>query len=276
MSPRNRRAPAAARPDGPVPVQLTGVGVRRGGRTILEGVDLTARPGEVLSLVGPNGAGKSTLLAVAAGDLRGGGAARIGGLDVAETPLADLARYRAVLTQRLAVDFPFTAGEVVAMGRAPHGCPDPELTAAAIRDCRIAHLLDRPIGRLSGGEQARVHMARVLVQDTPVLMLDEPTAALDFHHSEEVLAIARRRAREGATVILVLHDLSAAAAWSDRVAVLEGGRLRAVGAPDRTLTAELVSEVYGRAVEILRDSAGNPVIQPKRARDTTTTRSRPS
>ncbi|MBV7295748.1 heme ABC transporter ATP-binding protein [Corynebacterium sp. TAE3-ERU12] len=249
-----------------IDVTITGGSVTRGGTQILDGVTLTARAGEVLALVGPNGAGKSTLLGALSGDIPAEGEITIGQRRVSDISLSELARVRSVLTQRLAVDFPFTAGEVIAMGRAPHGCSDPELERRVVADCGVSQFLDRPISRLSGGEQARVHMARVLVQDTPVLMLDEPTAALDFRHAEEILSVARDRARAGSTVIVVLHDLSAAAAWADRVAVLESGRLIAVGCPIETLTEQRVSSVYGRAVEVLIDSAGNPVIQPKRRR----------
>ncbi|WP_269202147.1 ABC transporter ATP-binding protein [Corynebacterium xerosis] len=169
-----------------------------------------------------------------------------------------------MLPQSHPATVPFTAGEVIEFGRAPWGEPDPGLRRRVIADCDVAHLLDRPVTVLSGGELARVHCARALMQDTPVLLLDEPTAALDLRHAESVLALVAARARRGVTVVVVLHDLAAAAAHADDVIVLDGGRVVAAGAPAETLTAGLIGDVYGLDVEVLADSAGNPVIVPAR------------
>ncbi|WP_338025282.1 biliverdin-producing heme oxygenase [Corynebacterium sputi] len=253
-----------------VPVHVRNLTVRIGNRSLLSSVSLSASPGRVTALVGPNGAGKSTLLKVIAGDIpAGGGEAVMGEENVGKLGARRLAELRAVLMQAQTASVPFTAGEVVDFGRAPHAQADPELRARIIRSCDIAHLLDRPVTVLSGGELSRVHLARVLLQDTPVLLLDEPTAALDLRHAEAVLRIAAERAAAGATVIVVLHDLSAAAAHADDVVVLERGEIVARGAPEQTLTADLVSRIYGTPVEILRDSAGNAVIVPAKARNYT-------
>lgn len=253
-APRSSRALAASE-----------VTVRRSGRVLLDDVSATASPGRVTALVGPNGAGKSTLLAALSGDVAPEvGAVTWGGADLAATPIRERARLRAVLPQSHPATVPFTAGEVIEFGRAPWGEPDPGLRRRVIADCDVAHLLDRPVTVLSGGELARVHCARVLMQDTPVLLLDEPTAALDLRHAESVLALVAARARRGVTVVLVLHDLAAAAAHADDVIVLDGGRVVAAGAPAETLTADLIGDVYGLDVEVLADSAGNPVIVPAR------------
>lgn len=246
-------------------ITARGLRLARGSRVILDGVDLTAAPGEVVAFVGPNGAGKSTLLAALAGDLEpAAGIVELGGRAVSDYGLRELARVRAVLAQRVSVDFSFHVGDVIDMGGAPWGGADPEAVARAVDTCDVAHLLDRPIDALSGGEQARVHMARVLVQSTPVLLLDEPTAALDLRHTERILAAARGHADDGGTVVVVLHDLSAAAAWADRVVVLAGGGVHAAGAPEEALTADGIGDVYGQPVEILRDSAGRIVVTPRR------------
>ncbi|WP_295626261.1 ABC transporter ATP-binding protein [uncultured Corynebacterium sp.] len=259
VAPRTRRGLAAA-----------GVTVRKSGRTLLDDVTVDAAPGRVTALVGPNGAGKSTLLAALAGDEAPAagsviwGDAPSGDVDLATMPIRDRARVRAVLPQSHPATVPFTAGEVIEFGRAPWGEPDPALRARVIGDCDVAHLLDRPVTVLSGGELARVHCARVLMQDTPVLLLDEPTAALDLRHAEAILDLASGRASAGATVVVVLHDLAAAAAHADDVVVLDGGRVVAAGDPAEILTADLIGEVYGLDVEVLADSRGNPVIVPAR------------
>ncbi|MFN4352918.1 MAG: ATP-binding cassette domain-containing protein, partial [Hylemonella sp.] len=161
-----------------------GVTVRLGGTTILDGVDTELHHGELLALVGPNGAGKSTLLAALAGDLAPDvGRVEALGRDLAAWRLRDLARERAVLTQEQRISFPFHTLEVVRMGRAPwRGTPQEDLdgleVAAALHTTEIAHLAGRAFGSLSGGEKGRTSFARVLAQQTGIVLLDEPTAAL--------------------------------------------------------------------------------------------------
>src|SRR5690606_18644695 len=122
----------------------------------------------------------------------------------------------------------------------------------AIKRADVEHLRDRNFPTLSGGEQGRTAFARLLAQDTPVLMLDEPTAALDIHHQEQLLQVVREAADAGAAVVVVLHDLSLAAAYADRICVLAKGEVRAVGAPEEVLTAELLTAVYQHPVRVLR------------------------
>lgn len=250
-------------------LEARGVGVVIDGRAILDGVDLDVAPGRLVALVGPNGAGKSTLLAVLAGDLApSAGVVELDGVPVASLRARDLARSRAVLLQQHRLAFGFRAREVVAMGRAPwHGTEaadrDPEVVAAAEERADVAHLADRLFPTLSGGEQARVAFARVLAQDTRLLLLDEPTAALDLQHQEAVLAVARAEADAGAAVVVVLHDLSLAAAWADVVCVLADGVVRAAGPPREVLTAELLTEVYRHPVVVV-EHAGQPVVVPLR------------
>ncbi len=246
------------------------VGVELGGVTVLDGIELNVAEGEMLVLVGPNGAGKSTLLGALSGEI----GLRHGEVLYGQRPVAgirhtELARLRSVLTQENGVSFPFLVSEVVAMGRSPwartvEGRDDISAVAAAMEAADITHLAGRRYTQLSGGEKARVSLARVLAQATPVVFLDEPTASLDLRHQEDVMRIGRRMADEGRTVVVVLHDLSLASAYADRLALISGGRLEALGSPTEVLTAERVERVYGLPV-VLHEVAGRPVVVPRRA-----------
>ncbi|WP_197363548.1 ATP-binding cassette domain-containing protein, partial [Streptomyces clavuligerus] len=180
----------------------TGLQVRLGGRAVLTGIDLTARAGEILALVGPNGAGKSTLFGALSGDLPAHrGSVRIAGRAAGAWTPAELALRRAVLPQTAVLSFPFPVAEVVRMGRAPWAGTEREdedeaAVAEALAATGTAPFADRPFSALSGGERARVALARVLAQRTPLLLLDEPTAALDLRHQELVLRVCRERAAD--------------------------------------------------------------------------------
>lgn len=235
----------------------TNLSLTLGGAQILSGVDVEVRSGEILALVGPNGAGKSTLLSVLAGDhTPDTGTVALHGEPLGAIGARDAARQRAVLMQKQTLSFGFVVRDVVMMGRAPwHRSPEAEfdetVVDAAIKRADVVHLSKRHFPTLSGGEQGRTAFARLLAQDTPVLMLDEPTAALDIHHQEQVLSVVREAADAGAAVVVVLHDLSLAAAYADQVCVLAGGEVRAQGRPVDVLTAELLSDVYTHPVQVL-------------------------
>ena len=248
-----------------------GVVVRYGPTTVLDGVDLDVRSGELLALVGPNGAGKSTLLGVLAGDLEPtDGKVEVLGRPLAQWRLGDLARERAVLTQEQRVAFPFPVEDVVRMGRSPwRNRPeedrDEECVADAMATADVTDLADRRFGLLSGGEKTRTSFARVLAQHTGIVLLDEPTTALDLGHQETVLGRARADADAGRAVVVVLHDLSLAAAYADRVVLLHGGRVAAEGPPADVLTAPLLSDVYDHPVSVLRHPAtGELLVLPDR------------
>ncbi|MFD7842990.1 heme ABC transporter ATP-binding protein [Nocardia sp. NPDC059764] len=232
------------------------VSAKRGERTVLEGIDFDVVAGQIVALVGPNGAGKSTLLAALAGELElSGGSVELDGHALTHWTHLDMARRRAVLPQSHTVGFPFSAREVVAMGRSPWARTarqedDERAIAAAMAATDVERFAARPFPALSGGERARVALARVLAQDTATLLLDEPTAALDLGHQEQVLRLARDRATAGAAVVVVLHDLGVAAAYADRVAVLDAGRIAADGPPREILTAELLTRVYQHPVDV--------------------------
>ncbi|MER3389358.1 MAG: heme ABC transporter ATP-binding protein [Microcella sp.] len=252
-------------------IEARGVGVRRDGRSILSDIDLQVRAGEILALVGPNGAGKSTLLSVLSGDaLPDQGQVTLLGRPIGDYRALELARLRSVLTQSNAVSFPFRVIEIVQMGRNPwmrNSTPDEDREAVirAVEAADVEHLLGRRFTSLSGGEQARVSLARVLAQSTDIVLLDEPTAALDLRHQEEVMRVARDLAAQGRAVVVVVHDLSLAGAYADRIALLAEGRLDALGAPADVMTAERVSRVYGLDVRIHRLGASQrPVVLPLR------------
>ncbi|MEV5309141.1 heme ABC transporter ATP-binding protein [Streptomyces sp. NPDC052610] len=269
---RTRRpAPPPAPAAGDVLAETENLHVRLGARHVLRGVDVTVRAGEVLALVGPNGAGKSTLLGALAADLPAAeGVVRIHGRPAGDWPAPELALRRSVLPQSAALSFPFTVAEVVRMGRAPYaGTPledqDDTAVAAAMAATEVTAFAVRPFSALSGGERARVALARVLAQRAPLLLLDEPTAALDLRHQELVLRLCRERAAAGDAVVVVLHDLGLAAAYAHRVAVLRAGRVAAAGPPAEVFSGRLLSEVYGQPVEVLpHPRTGAVLVTPRR------------
>ncbi|WP_460801589.1 heme ABC transporter ATP-binding protein [Microbacterium sp. GXF6406] len=241
------------------------------GRAILEDASIEVNPGEIHALVGPNGAGKSTLFSVLSGDLTPeSGDVLLDGRRVSDIRPRDLARLRAVLLQENAVSFPFSAEEVVRMGRAPwarteHEEHDDAIVFEAMRATEVDGLAHRSVSSLSGGERARVALARVLAQKAPIMLLDEPTAALDLKHHEDVMRIVRATADAGATVAVVLHDLNAALAHADRLTLLAFGRVIASGTPAEVLTAERIEQVYGQPVDAFpHPLTGVPLVVPRR------------
>ncbi|MEU6259827.1 heme ABC transporter ATP-binding protein [Streptomyces sp. NPDC047043] len=260
--------PAPATP-GDVLAEAESLLVRLGDRTVLHDVDVQARSGELLALVGPNGAGKSTLLAALAADLPpAAGVVRIHGRPANEWSAPELALRRAVLPQSAALSFPFSVEEVVRMGRAPHAASpaeDDRVVAEAMAATDVTAFAARPFCALSGGERARVALARVLAQRAPLLLLDEPTAALDVRHQESVLRLCRDRARQGDAVVVVLHDLALAAAYAHWVAILCAGRVAADGPPSEVFGERLLSEVYDQPIEVLpHPRTGALLITPER------------
>lgn len=230
-----------------------------GGRRVLQAVNLAARPGRLLALIGPNGAGKSSLLSVMAGLCRPSlGEVRLDGKPLADWPAHELARRRAMLSQKVRLGFAFRVEEVVMLGRSPHGGPprDPDrrIVEAALHAAHVHHLAGRNYLELSGGEQQRVQLARVLAQvwecgpEPGWLLLDEPEAGLDVAHQHEMLRHAKGMAGQGYGVIVVLHDLNLAARYADDVALLAQGRLVCHGQPTHALDTSVLSRVYGMAL----------------------------
>lgn len=255
----------------PSPVlHLEAVSVALEGRGILSDISIEVTPGEVLALVGPNGAGKSTLLSIMAGDLApSSGSCVLNGKEASRYRPEEAARIRAMLMQFNAVAFPFTVWEIVEMGRSPwrrtpQFAEDAKVIEDVLRVMDIEGLADRRYTQLSGGERARVSFARVLAQKTPLVLLDEPTAALDLKHQQQVMATIRELASTGVTVVVVVHDLSLAARYADRVALMAKGRLEALGTPAEVITAPRVGELYGVDVDIeYVGSPKRPIIVPR-------------
>ncbi len=239
-----------------VPLSLVNVTVQYGSdaaQPALSNVTIELRAAQWCAIIGPNGAGKSTLLRVAAGlmpptrgDVVLQGRA-LGSLDRQST-----AQQIALVPQRSEVAAGFTVREVVAMGRAPHQGAflrarreDDEACDEALRSCDLIHLSNRWVDTLSGGEQQRVHIARALASQAPVLLLDEPGAHLDIRHSQRVYQLlAEQVAERQLACAAVMHDLGAAARHADRIVLLHEGQLVADGPPDTVMTAERLSKTF--------------------------------
>ncbi|MDN5588498.1 MAG: heme ABC transporter ATP-binding protein [Brevibacterium sp.] len=237
------------------------------GRELVSGISFSLRAGEVVALVGPNGAGKSTMLSLLAGDVAPTqGTVEISGSDVRSWKSGPLARKRSVMLQHNSSNFSFSVKEAVHMGRLPWDVDtvrDEELVAEAIEDSDLSGFEARDITTLSGGEAARVSYARTTVQTTPIIFLDEPTAALDLKHQESLLRSVRVLRDQGAAIVVVLHDLNLALRYADRVLVFGDGRLVADGTPHEALSEELVEEVYGQRVRRLQvEGVDTPILIP--------------
>ena len=238
-------------------LRCSNLGFSVNGTALVHGVSLNARSGEILGVVGPNGAGKSTLIRLLAGDLAASrGEVRVDDRLLATIPIEELSRRRAVLEQNHVLQFAFTVRDVVAMGRYPHrGTESPERDLAVIEksmgDADVLHLAARTYPTLSGGEKKRASLARVLAQEAPIILLDEPTGSLDVRHQEMVMVMLKALAEAGAVVVAVLHDLNLAARYADRLALMEHGGLAALGPTAEVLEAGLLSRVYEHPVAVV-------------------------
>lgn len=225
---------------------------------LLCNVSLDLGPGDRVAVVGPNGAGKTTLLRLLAGDLRpSNGAITYDAADVSTLPVSRLATSRAFLAQRQAEDIAFSVAQVVEMGRYAYRndadiTPDEDRRAVthALEALDLGALESRPISSLSGGERQRTAIARTIAQETPLVLFDEPTTALDIGHQELVLGVMRSLGRRGRTVVAVLHDLNMATAF-DRVVLLDGGSVAAYGTAETVLNAERLTKIYGHPIKVV-------------------------
>jgi len=233
-------------------IQLQQIQAGYPGRPVLEGIDLEFRPGEVLAILGPNGCGKSTLLRTANGLLPGtGGRVLVDGVALEQLPVRETARKIAYVPQSRAVPG-ITAGRMVLHGRFPYlSYPrryrqeDYRMVRQALERVGAADLAGRMLPELSGGQRQKVYLAMALAQDTPTVLLDEPTTYLDVSCQLEVMALARRLAEEGRAVVMVLHDLPLALRCAHRAALLSQGRLRRVGTPQELYEDQALEEVMG-------------------------------
>lgn len=249
---------------------LSHVNVTFDARPVLTDVSLNLNGGGLVGLIGPNGAGKTTLLRVCAGLIDPlAGAVQLDGRTLADWPRASRARRLGYLAQERTALWPVAAARLVALGRLPHLGPwdslsdaDEAAVLAAMQATDVTHLTDRPVTALSGGELTRVLVARLLAGAPDVVLADEPVSGLDPAHAMQVLDILRTRAGAGATVIVVLHDLTWAARYCDRLVLMDQGRIVADGAPTAVLTPEHLSRYYGIGVDVL-NHGGAMVVVPR-------------
>ena len=235
-----------------VSIVLDQVGVTLGRRSVVRDVSAAFGPGTLTGVVGPNGAGKSTLARAMLALVPATGQIRIDGADVAAVPRADLARRIAYVPQGQLLHWPLTVERLVGLGRLPHLAPMSRIGAAdtaaierAMERADVLELRDRIATELSGGERARVLFARALAVEAAALIADEPLASLDPGHQIDVMDMLRAEAAGGALVIAVLHDLTLAARYCDRLLLIDGGRIVADGPPAEVLTSERLHSVYG-------------------------------
>lgn len=239
-------------------LEATNISVHLGRMPILQDISFAAAPGKITAIAGPNGSGKTTLLRALTGEIAARGQIRLNGQDIRKIPAVELASIRAVLPQKTALAFPFTALEVVRIGQSFGIHPDPSLPRRALDRVGLLHLADRPYQVLSGGEQSRVQLARILTQvwepvlaDQPRwLFLDEPVASLDIGHQLQVMQIARDFADAGGGVVAVMHDLNLTAMFADHIVLMETGQICVQGTPADVMTSPNLSRAYGCQVKI--------------------------
>ena len=232
---------------------LRDVDVTVGQHKVVCGASLRVAPGELVALLGPNGAGKTMLLRAVLGLVkRSGGTVRAGGDDPARLPASERARRLAYLPQSRPLAWPVRVRDVVALGRFAHGASpgrlggeDAASVERALSACGLHSLADRSCDTLSGGELSRTHVARTMAAQAPILLADEPTAALDPLHQHHVMALIRAYVDAGNGALVVLHEAALAARFADRLAWIRDGRIVADGPPEHTLTPERMAEVYG-------------------------------
>ena len=254
-------------------VVLSGVSVELGGATVLHPIDLDVAAGSWLGIVGPNGAGKSTLLRALAGTVPHGGAITLGEQRTVGLGPRQRARMLAVAPQQPTMPGGASVSDYVLLGRTAHipflgseSTHDLVVLAEVLALLDLTDLADREVATLSGGERQRAVIARALAQEAPVLLLDEPTTALDIGHQQEVLSLVDDlRHRRGLTVVSAMHDLTLAAQHADGFVMLDKGRVVARGTAHEVFTPELVARVFGATVSVL-DDGGDLVIVPRRPR----------
>lgn len=241
-------------------MDLKSVSFSRRHQTVLNGINLEIKPGEMVGLIGPNGAGKSTLLKLLIKLLRpSSGQISFGGTDLRHWKQDDLAQALAYLPQNPKIESAFTCKEVVLMGRYARlsrfsglSKRDTAIAETAMRETGTQPFSGRPFNTLSGGEQRRVLLARALAQEAALLLLDEPTASLDLRYQLLLLEFVQSLAKKGRAILIALHDLDLAARFCNRLVLLHQGRIIVDGIPESVLTPENLARVYGVHVEVSR------------------------
>lgn len=252
-------------------LELRDVSIAYPGREpIVNNISLSVNEGEMLALIGTNGSGKTTLIRGLTGllPLRGGDIF-FNNQSLNNLSARERARLISVVPQAANIPPGYTVYETVAHGRTPYlnwygklGTRDKAVIDRAVSLTGLTDIADKDVGSLSGGQQQRVIFARAAAQDSPVMVMDEPTAFLDLRYQVEMLNLARAFCREGTCAIVILHDLNLAARFADRIAILSKGRIRDCGTPREVLTAPALSEVYETPIRVLNDPAGGIIILP--------------
>ena len=250
------------------------VSLALGGKPILRGVTLEVPHGEWLNVVGPNGAGKTTLLRVLAGlAAPDAGTLHLDGTDARTLRRREWARRVGLVPQTPLVPQGMTVAEYVLLGRTPHirplaseGLDDLAAARHALARLELLPFAERPVSTLSGGERQRVLVARLLAQDAPIALLDEPTTALDVGHQQQVLDLVEELRRDHElTVVATMHDLTLAGQYGDRVALVVDGAVAATGTAEQVLSEDVLAVHYGARVRVIRGDDG-PIVVPVRER----------
>ncbi|MEU0300796.1 ABC transporter ATP-binding protein [Streptomyces sp. NPDC006175] len=242
-----------------------------GGRTVIDGLDVTVPPGLITTIIGPNGCGKSTLLRTLTRLLKPtAGAVVLDGEDIVKLRTRDVARKLGLLPQAPVAPEGLTVADLVARGRHPHqswlrqwSSDDASVVERALAMTGVSELADRPVDSLSGGQRQRVWISMTLAQGTDLLLLDEPTTYLDLAHAIDVLDLVDDLHESGRTVVMVLHDLNLATRYSDNLVVMREGAILAQGHPRDVITADLLQEAFGLRARVIDDPVGDrPLIVP--------------
>lgn len=263
-----------SRTDAGVALRCRGVNVSLGGNEIIRGIDLDVAAGQWLSIIGPNGAGKSTLLRALSGTVSAQGSIEVFGTELASMERNAVARTIAWVAQQPLLPPAMRVIDYVLLGRTPYrsllggaSASDVGIARAVIDNLDLGTLADRAVDTLSGGERQRVLIARALAQQTPIVLLDEPTTALDLGHQQEVLDLLDSlRAEHQLTIVSTMHDLSLAGQYANTLVLLDNGTVQKSGTADEVLNAELLRQHFGASVAVLRDDDGIVIVVPKRQR----------
>ena len=256
-------------------LECRGLRAGYGEKEVLHGVDLEVAEGEWVAVIGPNGSGKSTLLRVVAGTLPAAGEVRVTGNLAGGVATKRRSRLVAMVPQNPVIPEGMTVLDYVLLGRTPYisawgteSGRDMRVAGRVLAELDLESMTDRVLQSLSGGELQRVVLARALAQEAPVLLLDEPTTALDVGHQQQVLELVDQlRETRSIAVVAAMHDLTLAAQYSDRLVLLVQGRAVASGSAGSVLTAALLREHYGAEVTILKSPDGGVVVAPRRRKD---------
>ena len=254
-------------------IAIAGLDVTLDGAAILRDVTVRAEPGTWLGVIGPNGAGKSTLLHAVCGVVPYHGSITFGGESIATLDRRARARHVALVTQSPTVPIGITVVDYVLLGRTPHRTAlssvsrtDRHVVRTVVDQLDLGRFVNRRLATLSGGERQRVFLARALAQQSAIVLLDEPTAALDIGHQAEVLDLIDQLRRDlGLTIVTTLHDLTLAGRYPDTLAMLAGGRVVAQGNPCDVLTPALIEQHYGAPVRVLHDNGDIIIVTSRKA-----------